>query len=63
MCSLPLRWYLTRLVWGTRYLQLTLGTRRGGWRISLILMELLEELREPIGKEERDGSRRLARML
>lgn len=63
VCSLPLRWYLTRLVLGMRYLQLILGTRRGGWRISLILMGLFEELRGAIGKEEGNGSGRLVEML
>lgn len=47
-CSLPLRWYLTRLVLGMRYLQLTLGTRRGGFKTSLTLLGLREELRESI---------------
>lgn len=47
-CSLPLRWYLTRLVLGIRYLQLTLGIRRGGFRTSLTLLGLLEELRGSI---------------
>lgn len=51
-CSLPLRWYFTRSVLGTRYLQLTLVMRRGGWRMSLTLPGLLEVLRESIAARD-----------
>lgn len=50
-CSLPLRWYFTRSVLGTRYLQLTLVMRRGGWRMSLTLPGLLDVLRESIARD------------
>ena len=55
-CSLPLRWYLTRSVLGTRYRQLTFVMRRGGWRMSLTTLPgLLLEVEVGRGSIARGG--------